>query len=65
MSIAVLSVKWRIITYVQIHKMAIGYCDLIAKDLELEPISESQLGIAQKKQPSPQKASNVHSSDFS
>ena len=43
MFIAVLSVKMKIKTYVQIHKMAMDYWDLIAKDLNLEPISERQL----------------------
>ena len=43
MFIAVLSVKMKITTYVQIHKMAIRYWDLIAKDLGLNPISERQL----------------------
>ena len=33
MFIAVLSVKMKIKTYIQIHKMAIEYWDLIAKDL--------------------------------
>ncbi len=43
MFIAVLSVKMKIKTYVQIHKMAIEYWDLITKDLSLKPISERQL----------------------
>ena len=43
MFIAVLSVKMKIKTYVQIHKMAVEYWDLIAKDLDLKPISERQL----------------------
>ena len=43
MFIAVLSVKMKIKTYVQIHKMATEYWDLIAKDLNLKPISERQL----------------------
>lgn len=43
MFIAVLSVKLKIKTYVKIHKMAIDYWDVIAKDLHLEPISERQL----------------------
>ena len=43
MFIAVLSVKMKIKTYVQIHKMAMEYWDLIAKDLNLKPISERQL----------------------
>jgi hypothetical protein len=43
MFIAVLSVKMKIKTYIQIHKMAMEYWDLIAKDLSLKPISERQL----------------------
>lgn len=43
MFIAVLSVKLKIKTYIQIHKMAMDYWDLIAKDLNLKPISERQL----------------------
>ena len=43
MFIAVLSVKLKIKTYVQIHKMAFDYWDLIADDLDLTPISERQL----------------------
>ena len=43
MFIAVLSVKMKIKTYVQIHKMAVDYWDLISKDLGLKPISERQL----------------------
>ena len=43
MFIAVLSVKLKIKTYVQIHKMTIEYWDLIGKDLKLKPISERQL----------------------
>jgi len=43
MFIAVLSVKLKIKTYVKIHKMAIDYWDVIAKDLHLELISERQL----------------------
>ena len=43
MFIAVLSVKLKIKTYVQIHKMAVEYWDLIAHDLDLTTISERQL----------------------
>jgi hypothetical protein len=43
MFIAVLSVKLKIKTYVQIHKMTLDYWDLIAQDLDLTPISERQL----------------------
>jgi hypothetical protein len=49
MFIAVLSVKMKIKTYVQIHKMATQYWDLIAKDLNLRPISERQLRDCLKK----------------
>jgi len=40
MFIAVLSVKMKIKTYVQIHRMVTEYWDLIAKGLNLKPISE-------------------------
>ena len=43
MFIAVLSVKLKIKTYVQIHKMVMDYWDEISKDLDLKPISERQL----------------------
>ena len=43
MFIAVLSVKLKIKSYVQIHKMATEYWNQIAKDLNLKPISERQL----------------------
>ena len=43
MFIAVLSVKMKIKSYVQIHRMALEYWDLISKDLQLPPISERQL----------------------
>ena len=43
MFIAVMSVKLKLKTYVQIHKMARQYWDIIAKDLDLKPISERQL----------------------
>ncbi len=43
MFIAVLSVKLKIKTYIQIHKIAMDYWDPIAKDLNLKPISERQL----------------------
>jgi len=43
MFIAILSVKMKIKTYVQIHKMAVRYWDLIAQGLDLKPISERQL----------------------
>jgi len=43
MFIAILSVKLKIKTYVQIHKMAVKYWDVIAEGLYLTPISERQL----------------------
>ena len=43
MFIAILSVKLKIKTYVQIHKMAVTYWDLIAEGFDLKPISERQL----------------------
>jgi hypothetical protein len=43
MFIAILSVKLKIKTYVQIHKTATKYWDVIADGLDLTPISERQL----------------------
>ncbi len=43
MFIAILSVKLKIKTYVQIHKTATKYWDVIAQGLDLTPISERQL----------------------
>lgn len=43
MFIAILSVKMKIKTYVQIHKMAVKYWDIIAQGLDLTSISERQL----------------------
>ena len=43
MFIAILSVKLKVKTYVQIHKMAVKYWSVIAKGLDLTPISERQL----------------------
>ncbi len=43
MFIAVLSVKLKIKTYVQIHKMVMDYWDEIGQDLALKPISERQV----------------------
>ena len=43
MFIAVLSVKLKVKTYVQIHKMAVKYWDSIAQGMDLSPISEKQL----------------------
>ena len=43
MFIAILSVKLKIKTYVQVHKTAVKYWDIIAEGLNLTPISERQL----------------------
>ena len=43
MFIAILSVKLKIKTYVRIHQMAVQYWDIIAKGMDLTPISERQL----------------------
>jgi len=43
MFIAILSVKLKIKTYIQIHKMVVKYWDVIAEGLDLSPISERQL----------------------
>ena len=43
MFIAILSVKLKIKSYVQIHKMDIQYWPVIAKNMHLTPISERQL----------------------
>jgi hypothetical protein len=43
MFIAVLSVKCKVKSYVGIHKLSTKYWELIAADLNLPPISESQL----------------------
>jgi len=43
MFIAILSVKLKVKSYVQIHKMAVKYWDIIAQGMDLSPISEKQL----------------------
>ena len=43
MFIAILSVKLKVKTHVQIHKMAVKYWDIIAEGLDLKPISNRQL----------------------
>lgn len=43
MFIAILSVKLKVKTYIQIHKMALKYWGVISEDLDLDPISERQL----------------------
>ena len=43
MLIAVLSVKLKIKTYIQIHRMAVEYWDQLTGGLKLNPISERQL----------------------
>ena len=49
MFIAILSVKLKIKSYVQIHKMALRYWDIIAQGMDLSPISERQLRFRLKK----------------
>jgi hypothetical protein len=43
MFIAILSVKLKVKSYVQIHKTAVKYWDIIAQGMDLSPISEKQL----------------------
>ena len=43
MFIAILSVKLKVKSYVQIHKMAVKYWSVIAQGMDLTPISERQL----------------------
>ena len=43
MFIAILSVKLKVKSYVQIHKMTVNYWDIIAQGMDLSPISEKQL----------------------
>jgi len=43
MFIAVLSVKFKLKSYVRIHKMVTQYWDIITQGLDLKPISERQL----------------------
>jgi len=43
MLIAVLSVKLKIKTYIQIHKIVTEYWEQIAASLNLKPVSERQL----------------------
>jgi hypothetical protein len=43
MLIAVLSVKLKIKTYIQIHRRAVAYRDQLTGGLQLKPISERQL----------------------
>ena len=43
MFIAILSFKLKIKTYVQIHKMAVKYWNVVAEGFDLTPISERQL----------------------
>jgi len=49
MFIAILSVKLKIKSYVQIHKIALRYWDIIAQGMDLSPISERQLRFRLKK----------------
>ena len=43
MFVAILSIKSKVKSYVQIHRMAMQYWDQIAAGLDLKPISERQL----------------------
>ena len=43
MFIAILSVKLKVKSYVQIHKMTVKYWPVIAQGMDLTPISERQL----------------------
>lgn len=43
MFIAIVSVKLKIKSYIQIHKMAVKYWHIIAEGMDLTPISERQL----------------------
>ena len=43
MFIAILSVKLKVKSYVQIHKKAVKYWDIIGQGMDLTPISEKQL----------------------
>ena len=43
MFIAILSVKLKVKSYLQIHKMAVKYWPVIAQGMDLTPISERQL----------------------
>ena len=43
MFISILSVKLKVKSYVQIHKMAVNYWPVIAQGMDLTPISERQL----------------------
>ncbi len=66
MFIAILSVKLKVKSYVQIHRMSVQYWDQIAAGLDLKPISERQLRDRLKKNlPSPSKPSNVYLSTVS
>jgi hypothetical protein len=49
MFIAILSVKLKVKSYVQIHKMAVKYWGIIAQGMDLPPISERQLRFRLKK----------------
>jgi hypothetical protein len=43
MFIAILSVKLKVKSYAQIHKMAVKYWEIIGQGMDLTPISEKQL----------------------
>jgi len=63
MFIAVLSVKLKVKTYIQIHKLALKYWTIITKNLDLPPISERQLRDRLKKSATTQEY--LHRSFFS
>ena len=66
MFIAILSVKLKVKSYVQIHKMAVKYWPVIAQGMDLPPISERQLRERLKKNPSfPWRPSSVYFSAIS
>jgi hypothetical protein len=65
MFIAILSVKLKIKSYVQIHKMTVNYWDIIAQGMDLSPISEKQQGPVKKNPSFPWSASSVHFSTVS
>lgn len=52
MFIAIVSVKLKVKSCLQIHKMAVKYWDIIAQGMDLSPISEKQLRDRLKKNPS-------------
>ena len=49
MLISILSVKAKAKNYLAIHRLAVQYWDILAEDLNLKPISESNLRLRLKK----------------